>query len=415
MSQESIPVTVSPSHRRLAFLEQACGPVRVSTEAPLRTTAPLIAVVSSTLGHDRSLHRGVCRRLSRAALDCRDRGGTLLVASGSAIEPWAQRAAELFAVRRLGVSVNAEPSNDGDGVRIESSRGRKLSRDQTVIALADRVDGLFVRRGGTIERCLAERLRIRDDASTRVAISGDPRCAAARLIAEGAIGWYLLPASEHLAAQEPPTAVPETNANDPAIAFWPQWTRAAGEWLVHCTRASEAEWPGQTHRQYLDSLLLGGEPPASADAFETLRRIVKSGRLVAAAGASSRSHPVVCFSAVPLAELLPRRCYRPHLHRWDYEPYGIAVQLRAAATAGATPVIYGDRQRRRELPAGDRYRFQARGHTYDWTQEREWRSPADVDLNQFDPCTVRVFVPSAAEAAALAPLCRWSISVVPGE
>lgn len=411
-----VPAFESPSRRRMAFLEQACGPVRVSMNASLQGPAPLIAVVSSHLGHDRILHRDVCRRLSRSVLDCRGRGGTLLIAKGSAIETFARRAAELFGVPWISVSVSSDRDSESAGICVEGLHGTRLSRDQVIIAVADRVDAVFVRRGGTIERCLAERLQVRDDASTRVSISGDRHCAAGSLITDGAIGWYLQPPPR--GGSEAGVKAPRNDDSPlreplPSTADWPDWAYADGEWLVHCTRASDVAWPGQTHRQYLDSLLLGDDRAAVGDAFAAVRRIVRGRRLIAAAAASAKTYRVVCFSAVSLANLVRRRCYRSHLHRWDYEPYGIAIQLRAAAAAGVKPVIYGDQIQRGELTPDDRYRFQARGRTHDWTQEREWRWLGDLDLNRFSPCDVRVFVPTAEQAETLAPLCPWSISVVP--
>ena len=195
-------------------------------------------------------------------------------------------------------------------------------------------------------------------------------------------------------------------------AVWPEWASQEGEWLVHCTRGTDAAWPGVTPRQYLDSMLLGDGEAGGGDALQTLSRIVRSGRLLARAGASSRAHAVVCFSAVPLRELLCRRCYRPHLHRWDYEPYGVAIRCRAAAAAGVKPVIYGDPTDRATIPPDDRYRFQPRGATYDWTAEREWRSPGDIDLGRFAADDVRVFVPNAEDAVAVGRLSRWPVTVV---
>ncbi len=148
----------------------------------------MIAVTSSRLGHDSGLHRHVCQFLTRCLLDCRQRNAALLVASGSAIETWATRAAELFAVPIVKLSVDSD--DDHADIVIGSNSGEPLSRDATIIALADRVDAVYVRRGGIVERCLRARVEDRCDASTRVAVSLTRQCAAPGLIAVGAIGWF---------------------------------------------------------------------------------------------------------------------------------------------------------------------------------------------------------------------------------
>ena len=206
--------------RRLSWLKSCCGEMRVGPRGRIDDAGPWVAVVCSRLGHDPERHRGICRRLSRSVLDCRARGGTLLYAEGSAIAGWAERAAELFGVDRLAVRVGRDSDRDSEagtksgtksepgtkseaGAKseagstrratfwVEPEGGGSVSRDRVLIALADRVDALYVRRGGEIERWLFERLQCRDDATTRVAISGDRDCGGGSLVADGAIGWYM--------------------------------------------------------------------------------------------------------------------------------------------------------------------------------------------------------------------------------
>ena len=179
------------------------------------------------------------------------------------------------------------------------------------------------------------------------------------------------------------------------------WAATEGEWLIHCTRECSGPWPGQTERQHRDELLLGAAMMTSnqkRSALESLCRIVRKRRLVGSALASDRSWPVVCFSEQPLAGLLSQRRYRSHMHRWDYEPYGVAIRKSAAMAAGFQPVVYGSGKDRAKLSMSERYRFQSVGKTYDWTQEREWRCAGDVDLDQFDPKDVRLFVRDKSEA-----------------
>jgi hypothetical protein len=386
---------------RLSRLRRAVGDVNVCPEERISQAAPLLGVTSSRLGHDPAWHRVACRFLARSVEQCRDRGATLLVAAGSAIEPWARRAAELFAVPLQVVAI--EHGGPAD-VIVSGRQGGRLSRDAVLIALADRVDALYVRRGGTIERCLNDRIEQLQDASTRVAVGSLPTCAAAGLITRGAIGWYWPP---------PTAAAPRPIRVESApLDTHDEWARTDGRWLVHCTRGGHGAWPGETQRQYRDRVLLADRYSASSGPLEALIHILRSGRLVASARATRQSHPVVCFSAVPLVELIQRRCFRAHLSRWDYEPYGIAIRLEAAQGIGIQPVIYGTPEQRVTLARADRFRFHPEGKANDWRSEREWRSPATVDLTQLGESDVRVFVRDANDLATLPNIRPWPVTVL---
>lgn len=394
-------------NRRIARLCGAVGAVTVSRGGVADSVDSLIAVTSSRLGHDPALHRHVCLFLCRSLLDCRQRHASLLVASGSAIEPWALRAAELFAVPVVRLSVDAK--DETADIVVRPVEGERLSRDAVLIAVADRVDAVYVRRGGTIDDCLRRRIDERGDASTRVAVSMMPKCAAAGLIAAGAIGWFHVRDKAGTGNVEGSTLDRtefEQNVADDA------WTRTDGKWLVHCTRGCDGAWPGETERQYRDSILIGDESSIRRAPLDALARIVRSGQLVAAATATMKKHPVVCFSALPLQELLQRRCFRPQLGRWDYEPYGIAIRLALAQRLGIQPVVYGDPKNRSTLSAEEQYRFHPIGNTFDWREEREWRSSASVDLAAIDPNDVRVFADDNQAARSRLQGCQWPLTFV---
>ncbi|WP_182864589.1 hypothetical protein [Stieleria mannarensis] len=375
-----------------------------------------LALTSSHLGRSTRLHAQVCRYISRAMIDARQAGRVVLVAAGSAIEPWAARAADLFAVPLIRVSVNETV----EGASADLGRSREsqlwievrgddsLCRDTTVVALADRVDCVFCRPRGNVQRSLRKRLERDREPTVRIAIHDNPvdkktQQTARGLMDCGAVGWYCCPA---VAKDPSPRCAAGIHSS--------QWAGTRGEWLVHCTRGSQGPWPGQTDRQHRDALLLGGPALATATRtpLDSLERIVRMRRLVASAITSDRAWPVVCFSEQSLERLLAERRYRPHLHRWDYEPYGIAIRKSAAIAAGFRPVIYGTAKDRRSIPPQDQFRFQAAGKTYDWTRECEWRSAGDLDLDRFDRGDVRVFVADESEVGRVAG--RFAVSVVGG-
>ncbi|QEG02675.1 hypothetical protein Mal15_67960 [Stieleria maiorica] len=373
-----------------------------------------LALTSSHLGKSTRLHAQVCRYISRAMIDARQAGRVVLVAAGSAIEPWAMRAADLFAVPMIRVAVN-EPIDEHSAdlgralesqPRIEVRADDTLCRDTTVVALADRVDCVFCRPRGNVQRSLRTRLQRDHEPTIRIAIHDDrvdkkAQRTARALMDCGAVGWYCCP-----------HGVTDPSPTDSAPIHSSRWALTRGEWLVHCTRSSQGPWPGQTDRQHRDALLLGGPASATAERtpLDSLERIIRMRRLVASAIASDRAWPVVCFSEQSLGRLLAERSYRSHLHRWDYEPYGVAIRKSAAIAAGFQPVIYGTAKDRRWIPPRDQFRFQAVGKTYDWTRECEWRIAGDVDLDRFDRRDVRVFVANQADVGRVAG--RFAVSVV---
>ncbi|WP_345324098.1 hypothetical protein [Novipirellula rosea] len=379
------------------------------------TASTLVGITASRLGRDPYLHRWVCQFLSRRMLDLRHSESTLVVAAGSAIDPLATRAAELFHVPIIRLVVNPEDGSacdHSDVCRIQSTE--PLSRDAVLIGIADRVDAVYVRPGGKIETNLKARIAALRDTSTRVAVIADVPSAAPELIADGAIGWYLTrPERATSKTHDGVSIVRGDHGTNNDIA----WTRSDGQWLTHTTRGCDGPWPGQTDHQYQDELLLNriadsaSRIPSSGPLL-TLARIVRSGVIVANAITSSKKYPVVCFSEVPLADRLHKRKYRSHLGRWDDEPYGVAIRLDAAKQLGLKPVIYGDPKQRNQLAAEDQFRFQAKGKTFDWTREREWRSDRSVDLRELDLRDVRIFLPSAEEAAMLRPIADWEITLL---
>jgi len=241
-------------------------------------------------------------------------------------------------------------------------------------------------------------------------MSATGKCAACELIAAGAIGWF------HAGGRSDSVTVEQSTAMDSRIEVGSlpddAWTRTDGQWLIHCTRRRDGPWPGETERQYRDSILLGEESSAGREPLDALLRIVRAGRMVAGATATTKRYPVVCFSALSLQELLQRRCFRPQLGRWDYEPYGIAIRLSTAKQIGIQAVIYGDPRERSLLSREDQYRFHPLGKTYDWREEREWRSSKSVDLAELDPSDIRVFAEDSHEARRRLQDCRWPVTFV---
>ena len=199
----------------------------------------------------------------------------------------------------------------------------------------------------------------------------------------------------------------------PALRAAPE---ADGTWLTHWTRESDTPWPGETRDDLLDALILG-LPEADHSALATLIRIVSEGRLRATGGGQREGHRSVSFSAVPLRLLVLERTFRAHRGRWDFEHIGICIRRKSLEHAGARAVIYGDEDTWSDLPEAERSWFQYRfsrtsSGAIDWSTEREWRIPGDVDLTRLGPDDAFLFCPGNSEAAVLQDVSNWPIVTV---
>ncbi len=372
---------------------------------------PWHTVVMSRLG--RNL---LARRLELAMLYCFTEqavgdGHAVLAVVGTATHRWLKRSCELLAVPLVEIAL----AHDAAAV--------PLSRDALAVMLADRVDATWVRPGGTIHRLLLARLAEGPSASVRVlvpAASGERVTKAAsgnaigELLAAGAVGYCYRTDSEPerdsdlgRVGSSSPDAPAAAGAVDDAV--FASLIHSPHRWLIHCTRAPQGPWPGQSEQQFRDGLLLSRPQTVEPTPLTTLQRILTQQKLVGTSRTIAGQRAVVCFSALPLLEVIARRRFRPHLGRWDAEPYGLAIDLDAAQRLGGLPVIYSDAGANgTRLPPEERWRRQARGRTFDWTAEREWRLPGTADLRLLRQSEAVVFVDRDEEITRL-PSTPWPV------
>lgn len=187
--------------------------------------------------------------------------------------------------------------------------------------------------------------------------------------------------------------------------------------LTHCTRARNGPWPDQSKNGYLESLI--GIQDAQVSPMDTLIRILSQQRILATDHLKRGKHQSVSFSSVPLLHLLSRRRFRPHLGRWDWEPYGICILASTLEKLGGRPVNYGPSEIWTQLPEEERPFFQAiadsrstsvsNGQQHSWEEEREWRVTSDVRLASIPFTDAFVFVPTKDEAIYLQRFSRFPI------
>jgi hypothetical protein len=157
-------------------------------------------------------------------------------------------------------------------------------------------------------------------------------------------------------------------------------------------------------------------------AFDVLKEILTTAVLRGSGneGFIKGSRRAVCFSEIPLSAMLlfavepSVEISRPH----SYRPYGIVLSKVTVFSAGGRPVIYLPDSEGHWIPPEEKWlhvRFEAPGGV-DFTHEREWRVPSDLDLKE---TAHYVIVWSAREARQLAnfdsPLSKRILGIIPME
>lgn len=273
-------------------------------------------------------------------------------------------------------------------------------RDQALLARADRVVAVRLRRGGS----LLPRLEARARAGQGVEVvspqlyAGELDGAEYLTSSTSACGNSILrsrglPTVQEILPSLPP--LPPLRQVLPLRAFGGQlpleWAASPlpGPTLTHFTRACVGVWPGESPRACLQSLMRGDEGPRVAAA--TLRRILEEGRLRASGELVRGASPVVCFTACEPETLARQPRYRRHLLRWDFEPFGLVFAREVLESWGARPVQYLPARDFESIPSEARSFFQKHEPPQtDWQHEQEWRLKGDLSLSSIPVEAVRV-------------------------
>lgn len=330
--------------------------------------------------------------------------------------------------------------------------------DVAMIALADFVHAVDVRKNGRVDRILRHRLTASTHQLGSVAVDltpptddSPPSKTMMDLMNLGAVGWYRpskydLP-SPMISADEPIISADESsilNHNDHTrdtpkqlasslrigsrtnqaispvfsnrlvISKTPdrddsQLVESQWNYLTHCTRSPNGPWPDQSLAGYYNEVLTEVD---HSHPLDTLVRILEQQRLIATTYLKRTDVATVSLSEVPLKELLSRRTFQRHLHRWDWEPYGICVLRSWLMKRGCRPVVYGSKADFQKLPREDKPFFQVIPEGASWTEEREWRIADDLRLSEIPANEAFVFVPSVSEGRRVSSISRFPVMIV---
>ncbi len=312
--------------------------------------------------------------------------------------------------RRISLYISPEISNQPDGIALDA--------DRLSIVLPDRIHTLEVRPQGQIESLLAQRIESRTSVEPfdiqSYQIIGEKPSIPVRLRRDISLQWLL---AESIETEESPDPNSKLNGTAIQAPIFPlgrwlaQFHKQQWSYLAHCTRAGRTAWPDNKNDSQWYQWLLR-ELPEDNSPFYTLSQIIKSQRLIAHTGLYRGDHAAVSFSEVSLPELLPRRRYRAHLKRWDWEPYGVMISRYPLQQIGCKSVIYGNEETWKQLSIDQQPWYQP-SHSKDgkenWSEEREWRVLGDVRLRQLPWESIIFFVPTRREAYQLSRICSWSI------
>lgn len=302
-----------------------------------------------------------------------------------------------------------EPVPD-DSAGVEPS-----THDRSVIGLADVIYVLATRTNGNIHRLLHDKQGTGNSQIILVDLPGlQSETVSRELIAGGADVWQ--PSISECAPFE-------TSSNESQIPnrFTDQVCQIspcpnANEWqyLTHTTRSCPGPWLDESVDEYADSLL-DSRLEADHSPLGALIRIVRQKRIRASNQAIRGKFSTVSLTECPLEQLHSLHCFRAHRTRWDFEPYGLCLRRSWLTSRNVRPVIYGDESTWQALADSDRPFFQiASGQSgVDWTVEREWRHPGDLDLSHASANDVLLFAPNYESAKSLAQITDWPITLFP--
>ena len=151
------------------------------------------------------------------------------------------------------------------------------------------------------------------------------------------------------------------------------------------------------------------------NAFQNLMKILADKRIEGSTTSSGYivgNRKAVCFQDVPLLSLAENIAYEkemtPEGESLRYEPYGLRFNKCRLFRQGARPVIYGPTQElKTQLPSDEYWRivnmdYNNNDNLIDWTHEREWRIPGDLEFEYKD---VEVIVYSPDDYRRMIEMC----------
>lgn len=296
------------------------------------------------------------------------------------------------------------------------SKQTDFSEDLAVCILSDQVVGLHVSPRGKVASVLQRRLNCKttSPSSVWIASSYDPSEKQAALqngfAQQGAVLWFPEKTKQNNRSmfgcdQRPVPACQQVYAQIPEPLL------DSNRYFIHTTRSRQSAWPDQSNSNLLDEVFRFAWNP-NPTPLDTLLRILREQKLLASTLRKRGNLPTVSFTENPLGLLKEMRVFQSHLSRWDWEPYGIAVDRAKLLSLGTRPVHYCQDSEIEKLSVEEQVFCQPCSSDQggrDWSYEREWRLPNDLRLALLRPDEAFVFVASQWEASYLVHYSRFPV------
>jgi len=424
--------------RDASSVQRWFGSIRFVCDIERLAKERLVGILSSHTSRHQFTNPWWQRRLQAALRIAKARNARILFAADSPSAEAIRHACCRFSIRFAEIHAEDLPNEHpvianslGTNIRFKSLRDTKEPSlcltpisDRAVAFLSDLLIAIHIRPNGKLLKIVEARILESNipPGSTWVAMHPTPansqRKTEQKLSDAGAILWMFkqeqpedaLPSLTSLwgchQRSQPATLVPVLKA--------PSQLMESNTHLIHCTRSRHGPWPDQSSSRFLDEALcmeLQERPhPAS-----TLARILSQQRITATNHLKRGVTATSCWSACTLRQLVGRRSFQPHLCRWDWEPFGIAIRRSRLMDLGARPVTYLQQRVIRALPLEEQPFAQpspSRHGDRDWTEEREWRVAGDLRLHSIAFSDAFVFTANRLTAMQLAPISRWPVCFI---
>jgi hypothetical protein len=280
----------------------------------------------------------------------------------------------------------------------------KLEPDRTAMVSIEKEQGTAGGKKGWFSRDMAAV----DLANIIVPVSIRPKGKLEKLI-EKAGGDRAIDTRFNVEYRRPTVSPPRYSGRDLKINL-EKWDH-----VTHWTRTRHGPWPGQLEFDYYGSITKS-ESEYPNNAFNTLVNIARERILRGSSQRIREGRRVIGFTESHPEETLRRIRWLPKRVNWNFEPYAVAINKRKAADLGIKPVIYGDSGDYSSLDNDKKPYFQSRGRkNVDWSEEKEWRYPGDLDLNRIDRDDLIYIVLNEPEKRILRKIADNDIIAIVGE
>jgi hypothetical protein len=287
--------------------------------------------------------------------------------------------------------------------------------DQMLMGMCEQIRIVSVRKNGNLHDAIRRRCSLKTGTD---ALTPPPLCLVDASLTPtdlhndlrelGCLDWWLYQqGSVRVDDRSPRTTAIAEAAESRQLPPIVSLDQMQGEFLSHWTRGLADDRSDRVGNSPWEAVWFG-DPPAEGPLGGLLQilgqqTILASGKLIRG------GRPMCCFTEVPLDQFSARRVFRPHLSRWDFEPFGVAVRRAALELTDARPVQYLARSAIGKIDRETLAWVLPGDARTDWRGEREWRVAGNVDLRQFPVEDVFVFVPDQKCAERIRPFSRWPI------